>query len=89
MATLADIAEIQNAAVTSLTQRMAAFEAHLKASSPGADLSALYSDFRAFKEHVWSVLSELQQQLMEVSKCIGDAAQEKVCSAWRCDRAAG
>lgn len=70
MTTIADIAETQRLALTSLSQRMADFEAHLKASPPGANLSDLYKDFTSFKDHVWSVFSVLQQQLMEVSKGI-------------------
>lgn len=57
-------------AMSSLNQRMADFEAHLKATSPGADLSGLHKDFNAFKEHVWSVLSALQLQIAEVSRTV-------------------
>lgn len=70
MSSIADIAETQHLAITSLNQRMADFEEHLKASSPGADLSGLHRDFSAFKEHVRSVLSALQLQIAEVSKSV-------------------
>ncbi|KAJ8736300.1 hypothetical protein PYW08_006956 [Mythimna loreyi] len=70
MSTLADIAETQPMAVMSLNQRMADFEAHLKTSPPGADLSGLHRDFSVFKEHVWSVLSALQLQIAELSRSI-------------------
>lgn len=70
MASVADLAEFQRAALSSLSQRMADFEEHLKASTPGADLTGLQTDFIAFKEHVWSVLNVLQQRIVEVSKSI-------------------
>lgn len=62
------LAETHRVAVASLSQRMAAFEAHLKASSPGEDLSGLKRDYNAFKEHVWDVLATLQTQITEVSR---------------------
>ncbi|KAJ8729139.1 hypothetical protein PYW08_000720 [Mythimna loreyi] len=70
MTTLADIAETQRLAVLSLSQRMADFEAHLKASPPGADLTGLHKDFSAFKEHVWGVFSALQRQIAELSRSV-------------------
>ncbi|KAH9629387.1 hypothetical protein HF086_000833 [Spodoptera exigua] len=60
-----DLAETHRLAIDSLKQRMADFEAHLKASSPGEDLSGLRRDYSVFKEHVWSVLTILQQQMLE------------------------
>lgn len=70
MSSVADIAETQRMAITSLNQRMANFEEHLKASSPGVDLSGLHKDFIAFKEHVWSVFSALQLQIAELSRSV-------------------
>lgn len=70
MSSVADIAEIQRTAMSSLNQRMANFEAHLKTASSGTDLSDLQKDYSAFKEHVWNVLSMLQQQILEVSKSV-------------------
>lgn len=70
MTSIADIAETQRMVMLSLSQRMAEFEAHLKASPPGADLSGLQNDFANFKEHVWGVLSVLQQQIAEVSRSV-------------------
>ncbi|KAF9410827.1 hypothetical protein HW555_010208 [Spodoptera exigua] len=63
-----DLAETHRLAIDSLKQRMADFEAHLKASSPGEDLSGLRRDYSVFKEHVWSVLTILQQQMLEVRR---------------------
>ncbi|KAH9642473.1 hypothetical protein HF086_007605 [Spodoptera exigua] len=70
MTTINDIAETQRIAIASLNQRMADFEAHLKASSPGADLSGLTKDFSTFKEHVWNVFTVLQNQIAEFSQSI-------------------
>lgn len=70
MTTIAEIAETQRMAFTSLNQRMADFEAHLKAAPPGADLSGLHKDFSAFREHVWSVLSALQLQIADLNKSV-------------------
>uniref|UniRef100_A0A2A4K0M9 Uncharacterized protein n=1 Tax=Heliothis virescens TaxID=7102 RepID=A0A2A4K0M9_HELVI len=70
MTSIADIAETQRIAMLSLNQRMAEFEAHLKGSPAGADLSGLQKDFGNFKEHVWGVLSALQEQIANMGKCV-------------------
>ncbi|XP_022815784.1 uncharacterized protein LOC111349052 [Spodoptera litura] len=44
------LAETHRMAVASLSQWMAAFEAHLKVSSPGEDLSGLKRDYNTFKD---------------------------------------
>jgi len=70
MATITEVAELQKTAMALLNQRMAEFEAHLQSASTGADLSALHKDYASFKEHVWGVLSILQQQMAAVSKSV-------------------
>ncbi|RVE40669.1 hypothetical protein evm_014681 [Chilo suppressalis] len=76
MATVSAVMETQKTIEATLFARMDDFEAQLKSASPASDgkdgILQLQSDFNAFRELVWNILSLLRQQIAQLLGTVDD-----------------
>ncbi|CAG9569296.1 unnamed protein product [Danaus chrysippus] len=72
MANYYNVIESQKALESLLMKKMTEFEKQLKASIPGSNVSVagLYDEFSCFKDHVWSILSLLRQQISDLNQVV-------------------